>query len=70
VIRGLSAFSGRTITVPRDIGNPVVNISLSDVHWRRALDLIVERQGFVAKDDPSGVIMIVRRQPAAEAIKK
>jgi type II secretory pathway component HofQ len=70
VLQSLSAFSGRTIVMRDDLGDPAVNASLSDVHWRRALDLILEKEGLVAKDDPSGVIKVDRRDAPREPKKR
>ena len=70
VVRGIAAYSGRTIRLSDELGNPAVNISLRDVHWRRALDLILEQQGLVAKDDPNGVIRIDRRESSRNTIRK
>ena len=61
VVRRLAAFSGRTIVLRSEIGNPIVNASLGNVHWRRVLDLVLESEGLVARDDKSGIITIERR---------
>ena len=61
-VRRLAAFSGRTIVMPSEIGNPIVNASLGNLHWRRVLDLVLESEGLVARDDESGIIRIEKRE--------
>ena len=39
-ITRLAVFGGRTVVMKADIGNPVVNASYADVHWRRSLDIL------------------------------
>ena len=58
----LARFSGRTIVMDAKFGNPIINGSYGNIHWRRALDLVLEEQGLVAKDDKSGIIKIEKRQ--------
>ena len=60
-VRRLATFSGRKIVMDSRLGDPVVNESIANVHWRRVLDLVVERHGLVARDDKSGVIRIEKR---------
>jgi hypothetical protein len=61
-VRRLATFGGRKIVMDSNLGDPLVNESIANVHWRRVLDLVVERQGLVARDDKSGVIRIEKRE--------
>ena len=61
-VRRLAAFSGRTIVMESDLGDAIVNESIANVHWRRVLDLVLERQGLVARDEKAGIIRIEKRE--------
>ena len=58
VIRGLAAYSGSTIIVGRDAGDPDVTATLRDVEWRLALDRILAPHALIARSDPTGIIRI------------
>ena len=61
VVRAFAAFSGRTIVVAPDAGNPEVTASLADVEWQRGLDVVLTAYGLVARVDATGVIRIERQ---------
>jgi type II secretory pathway component HofQ len=61
VVRALSAFSGQTIVVAPDVGDPELTVSVQNVDWRRALDLALASRALVARADAAGVIHIEKR---------
>jgi hypothetical protein len=63
VVAGLAAFSGRTIVMKSDVGNPPISAELRNVEWRRALTEILEKHGLSAQDLPSGIILVEKRVP-------
>ena len=63
VIRGFAAYSGSTIIVARDAGDPSVTASLRDVDWRLGLDRILAPHALIAWSDPSGIIRVEKRHP-------
>ena len=60
VVRAFARFSGRTIVVAPDVGDPLVTASFQNVEWRAALEIILAAQALVARVDPSGNIRIER----------
>jgi ferric-dicitrate binding protein FerR (iron transport regulator) len=64
VVRGFATFSGRTIVLAPDAGDPEVTAAYQNIDWQLALDLILERLGLVARVDSSGVIRIEKRNAA------
>jgi ferric-dicitrate binding protein FerR (iron transport regulator) len=64
VVRGFATFSGRTIVLARDAGDPEVTAAYQNIDWQLALDLILERLALVARVDSSGVIRIEKRNAA------
>jgi hypothetical protein len=65
VIAGMAAFSGTTIVVNREVGNPPVNAEFANIEWKVALDEILEKQGLVAETEPvTGIIKVRKRAPA------
>ena len=58
VVRAFARFSGRTITVAPDVGNPEITASIQDADWHYALDTILATRGLFARVDASGVIRI------------
>jgi type II secretory pathway component HofQ len=64
VVRAFALFSGQTIVVAPEVGNPKVTASLQNVDWHRGLDLVLMSHGLVARTDRSGVIRIERQVPA------
>jgi ferric-dicitrate binding protein FerR (iron transport regulator) len=66
VVRAFAAFSGRTIIVAPDVGDPEVTASFQDVDWRSALELILAAHALAARVDASGNIRI-ERQPSVPA---
>jgi ferric-dicitrate binding protein FerR (iron transport regulator) len=58
VVRAFAAFSGRTIVVAPDVGDPAVTATVQSVDWRAALELILVAHGLVARADASGNIRI------------
>ncbi|MFN2566405.1 MAG: hypothetical protein ABR499_15525 [Gemmatimonadaceae bacterium] len=61
VIRAFAAFSGRTIVLAPDVGDPDVTASFQDVDWQRALGIILATRALDARVDASGVIRIEKR---------
>ena len=61
VIGNFANYSGTTIIVANDIGNPAVSTSIRDLEWRAALDRILEAHDLVARSRPSGIIIVERR---------
>jgi type IV pilus assembly protein PilQ len=66
VVRAFAKFSGRTIAVAPDVGDPEITAYVQDVEWQRALDLILATRALVARTDASGVIRI-EKQPAVKS---
>jgi type IV pilus assembly protein PilQ len=64
VVRAFAAFSGRTIVVAPDVGDPELTASVLDVDWQRALDVILATRALVARVDGSGVIHIEKQRSA------
>src|SRR5687768_12312203 len=58
VLKGMAEYSGRTIVMDGEIGNPPVNASFTNVEWRAALDRILEQQQLVMVEDRSGILVI------------
>jgi type II secretory pathway component HofQ len=58
VVRAFAAFSGRTIVLAPDVGDPTVTASVQHIEWRAALELILAAHGLVARVDASGNIRI------------
>jgi type II secretory pathway component HofQ len=67
VIRAFARFSGRTIVLASDVGDPEVTASLQNVDWQRALGLVLARLGLVERVDPTGVIRVERRTSPTRA---
>ena len=64
VVRAFADFSGRTIVVAPDVGDPDVTAFVENVEWQRALDIVLWTRGLVARVDASGVIRIEKQTPA------
>jgi type II secretory pathway component HofQ len=62
IVRNFAAFSGRTIVLAPEAGNPAVTASIRDVEWRRGLDQILATQSLVARVDGAGVIHVEPRR--------
>src|ERR1043166_2234261 len=60
VVRGFAAFSGRTIGVAPDVGDPLVTAVARDVDWVAGFDKILETQPLVARPRGGGVIRVER----------
>lgn len=61
VVQAFAKYTGRTITVAPDIGNPEITAYVQDVEWQRALDMVLATRGLVARIDASGVIRIEKQ---------
>ena len=70
LIRAFAAYSGRTIVIRSDAGNPEITAAFTNVDWRRALDEILGKHGFVSSDGPDGVIKIEKRKPEGDPSTK
>ena len=62
VVRGFAAFSGRTIGVAPDVGDPLVTALVRDVDWLVGFDQILETQSLVARPQGAGVVRVERRR--------
>jgi type II secretory pathway component HofQ len=65
VVEAFATFSGQTVAVAPNVGDPEVTATLRNVDWRFALDTILARQGLIARVDASGVLRIEKRVPGA-----
>ena len=64
VIRGFATYSGSTIVVANDVGDPEVTGTINNDDWRLGMDRILETYALVARLDPTGIVRIERRNPA------
>jgi type II secretory pathway component HofQ len=64
VIRSFANYSGRTIVLTSDAGDPNVTATVQNADWQRGLDDILEAHSLVARLNASGVVLIERRNPA------
>ena len=64
VVGAFSKFSGRTIVLATDIRSSEVTASVQGLEWWRALDVILDRQALVAREDTAGIIHVENRAPA------
>jgi type II secretory pathway component HofQ len=65
VVRAFAALSGRTIVVAPEVGDPELTVSLRNVEWQRALDLVLVAHALVARVDASGVIHVEKQASPA-----
>ena len=65
VASAFASFSGKTIVIGRDVGNPRVTAELRNVDWRQGLETVLEALGLVARDEGNGIIRITRRDTSA-----
>jgi type IV pilus assembly protein PilQ len=61
VVQAFAKFSGRTIAVAPDVGNPEMTASVQNVEWQRALAIVLATRGLVTHIDASGVIRIEKQ---------
>lgn len=62
VIRAFATYSGRTISVASDVGDPLVTAVVHEVDWRLGLDQILETQALVARLQTPDVMRVERRR--------
>jgi type II secretory pathway component HofQ len=62
VVQDFSRFSGRTIVLSPDAGNPSVTMLVKDVEWERGLDGLLATRALVARPDSSGILRIERER--------
>ena len=65
MVRAFTTFSGSTVVVAPDVGDPDVTATITNADWRLGLDRILEAHALVARVDSTGAIRIERRAPAA-----
>jgi type II secretory pathway component GspD/PulD (secretin) len=58
VAQAFARYSGRPVIVDPRVGDPGVTVSIHNVDWRRALDLIARDLGLVTRVDAAGNIRI------------
>lgn len=61
VVKAFAQFSGRSITLAPDVGNPEITASVHAADWQRALDIVLATRGLVARVDASGTIRIEKQ---------
>jgi ferric-dicitrate binding protein FerR (iron transport regulator) len=61
VLRSISAFARRSITMAPGVGDPSVSFTARSVDWQRALDSVLRDNGLAATSDASGNLVVVRR---------
>jgi ferric-dicitrate binding protein FerR (iron transport regulator) len=61
VVVQFARFSGRTIILDGEAGNPAVNASITNMAWLTSLDQIAESHDLDMRADTSGIILIKRR---------
>ena len=62
VVQDFSSFSGRTIIVSPEAGNPSVTMLVKDVEWERGLDGLLASRSLVARPDSSGILRIEKER--------
>jgi len=61
VVRDMSLFSRRAITLSPDVGNPSITYGARNKDWERALDELLAQNGLVAQPDAKGILRVTRR---------
>jgi ferric-dicitrate binding protein FerR (iron transport regulator) len=61
VVRSISIFAKRSITIAPDVGDPSVSFSARAVDWQRAFDSVLRDNGLVATPDANGNLLVVRQ---------
>jgi ferric-dicitrate binding protein FerR (iron transport regulator) len=61
VVKSISAFAKRSITVAPDVGDPVVSFTARSVDWQRAFNTLLRENGLAASVDVDGNFVVVRR---------
>jgi ferric-dicitrate binding protein FerR (iron transport regulator) len=61
VLRSISAFARRSITIAPDVGDPSVSFSARSVDWQRAFNVMLRDHGLAATADASGNLLVGRR---------
>jgi type II secretory pathway component GspD/PulD (secretin) len=61
VVRDISLFSRKAISIAPEAGNPTINYTARDLDWERALDELLAQNGLVAVVDVNGTLRVVPR---------
>jgi hypothetical protein len=61
VVASFAKYSGRTIVMNGEIGNPAVTAVVRDVEWEVGLNRILAAQGLIATTGSTDIIKIDRR---------
>jgi ferric-dicitrate binding protein FerR (iron transport regulator) len=61
VLRSISVFAWRSITIAPDVGDPSVSFAARSVDWQRALNSTLRDNGLAATADADGNLVVVRR---------
>jgi ferric-dicitrate binding protein FerR (iron transport regulator) len=61
VLRSVSAFAQRSITMAPNVGDPMVSFAARSVDWQRALNSLLRDHGLAATADASGNLVVVRQ---------
>jgi ferric-dicitrate binding protein FerR (iron transport regulator) len=61
VLRSISAFAKRSITIAPDVGDPAVSFTVRSVDWQRAVSSMLRDNGLAATADASGDLLVVRQ---------
>lgn len=62
VAEAFATFSGRSIALAPDVGDPAVTSLVEDVDWESGLDQILATQSLVARPDSAGGLRIERER--------
>ncbi len=65
MVRIFAQTSGANIIIPEGLDEPVSG-NLNDVHWREALEVILEDKGYVLMERKAGIFTIVSRDRIAD----
>lgn len=65
VVRTLRESSGANIVVIGDVAEDTVDIELTDVHWRQALELVAEDKKCVVEERVGGVLVVKAQTPVS-----
>ena len=62
VLRSISAFAKRSITLAPDVGDRSVSFTVRSVDWQRALGSVLRDNGLAAIPGANGELLVVRMQ--------
>ena len=61
VLRSISVFAKRSITIAPDVGDPTVSFTARSVDWQRAFNSMLHDNGLVATADANGNLLVARQ---------